>query len=184
MSASKRLWKLKWSNEYSRITQAFSYRLHGIESASVRAGSALASRRRRPSKRGASGTDRGLSLGQATYWLTAWSCWVECILIWLPSKSAICPVERVQPPPTWGHHHALGQGHLALQLERAWLFKVPHGEGSRGKRESSSEAWVWWAVLSCLPKKNEMMPPWRCFCACTQLQKIVSPQHVKLPKIN
>lgn len=40
---------------------------------------------------------QGLSLGQATYWPTAWSCWVECILIWLPSKNASCSVERVPP---------------------------------------------------------------------------------------
>lgn len=64
-----------------------------------------------------------------------------------------CPVGRAQPPLTRERHEALGQGHLALHLELAWLFKVHHGEVSRRKRESSSDAWVWWAVLSCLPKK-------------------------------
>lgn len=148
------MWKLKWNNEYSRNTQAFFYWLHGIWICPCENLISSSSKQEAPDQAWRFGCEQGLSLGQATCcWLAAWSWWVECIIIWLPSKNASCLVGRDQPPPTRERREALGQGHLAMHLELAWLFKVHHGEGSRRKGESSSDAWVWWAVLSCLPKK-------------------------------
>lgn len=175
MSTSKLLWKLKWNNDYSRNTQAFFYRLHGIWTSQCENLISSSPKQEAPEQAWRLGCWQRVSLGQVTYcWLTVWSCWVECMIIWLPSKNVSCLIGRAQPPLTWELHQARTQGHLALHLELAWLVNVHHGEGSRRKGESSSDAWVWRAVLSCLPK-NEMMPPWRYFCACTQLQKIVSP---------
>lgn len=76
-------------------------------------------------------------------------------------------------PLSCRHCQALRQGHWALQRELTCLSKV-HNKGSRRKKESSSYAWVWWVYCHVF-LKNEMMPPWRCFCACTPPQKIVCP---------
>lgn len=130
----------------------FSTNYMGLESTCARTWSAPAPSRRHPSLPGF-GYWKRVTLDQASCWLTSWSCRVECVIIWLPSKNASCPVGRALPPLTWEHHQALGQGHVALQLELAWSFEVPHGKRSRGRTESSSDAWVWRAVLSCLPKK-------------------------------
>lgn len=84
-------------------------------------------------------------------------CWMECIC-WLPSESANCPIGKMQHPTAWQIPSAWSRP-FGIALEPVWLSKVHHGAGSRTEREreeklaSSSYAWVWWAVLSCLPKK-------------------------------
>lgn len=123
-----------------------------------------------------------MSLGQAACWLTCPELPAGMCYYLLSQPKCQLSCWKGPTPTNVGHHQALGQSHLAWQWELAGLFSVHPGEGSRGT-ESSSDAWVWWAVLSCLPP-NEMMPPGRCFCACTQLQKTVSPQHVRLPKLS
>lgn len=76
-----------------------------------------------------------------------------------------------------------------------WLSNIHDSKGSWGQRERERgekrkrererlyDIWVWWAYYHVF-LNNEMIPPWRCFCACYPLQKIVFPQYVKSLKIN
>ena len=123
------------------------------------------------------------SLGQATYWLTCLEL-PAGMCYYLPSQpkcQVSCwkgptPADVGIPPSSWTKPFGIAVRACWVVPSSSWWRKLRN-------RESSSDAWVWRAVLSRLPP-NEMMPPGRCFCACTQLQKIVSPQYVKLLKIN
>lgn len=125
------------------------------------------------------------SLGQAT-------CWLPCLELpagmcyYSPSQPK-CQLSRWEalPPPTWDHHPALGQSHVAWQWELAGLFSVHPGEGSRETEREQKWHMSTTDGQSCHAfPQNEMMPPGTRFCACAQLQKTVSPQHVRLPKLN
>lgn len=131
----------------------FLYRLHEIWICQCENLTSSTPHRRRLSKPRALGADRGcLWARRPVDWLFGAAGW-NVLLFYFPAKMPVVLLERPNPHWQWEHHQARGQGHLALQLELAWLFRVHHGEGGRGKRESSSDAWVWWAVLLCLPKK-------------------------------
>lgn len=56
------------------------------------------------------------------------------------------PADMGTPPSPWTRP-------FGIAVRACLVFEVPRGEESRGKGGSSSDAWVWWAVLSCLPKK-------------------------------
>lgn len=96
-SASKLLWKPKWNNEYSRNKQALFYRLHRIwiclceNLTSFQAGGIPVSP--------ALGPGRGHLWARQPAWVTAWSCWVECIIICLPTKMPV--VLQEGPNPCW-----------------------------------------------------------------------------------
>lgn len=132
----------------------FLYRLHEIWICQCENLTSSTPHRRRLSKPRALGADGGVSLGQATCWLTVWSCWVECFIILLPSKNASCSLGKAQPPLTMGTPPSpwtrpfgiAARACLVVQCSSWWRRQ-------RKKRESSSDAWVWWAVLLCLPKK-------------------------------
>lgn len=159
-------------------THIFFYRLHGIgiclcelDELQPQAGCIPASP--------ALGAERGLlwvlkgGISGPGNPLTAWSCQVECS-IWLPNETASCPVGRAQPLLIWECHQSLGRGHMALKLELGWVFRVHHGEGSKGEN-SSSDAWVRWAVLSRLPKKWDDATI-KMFLCLYSTPEIVSPQ--------
>lgn len=112
----------------------FLYRLHEIWICQCENLTSSTPHRRRLSKPRALGADGGVSLGQATCWLTGAAGW-NVLLFYFPAKMPVVLLERPNPHWQWEHHQARGQGHLALQLELAWLFSVHHGEGGRGKRE-------------------------------------------------
>lgn len=123
----------------------------GFESASVRAWSAPAPRRRHPSKHGASGTDGvvtgpgnlltdclELLGGMYSYLTSQQKCQLSC---W----KGPTPADMGPPPHPWTRPFGIAVGAGLVVQSSSWPGKQ--------RKESSSEAWVWWAVLSCLPKK-------------------------------
>lgn len=152
----------------------------GFEPARVRTWSALAPSRRCPSQP-SFGAERGhlwarhpanecLELPGGMYCLTfQQKCQLSC-------RKGPSAADKGTPPRPWCRP-------LGIAV-RACLV-VPSSSWWRKQRKNRAVVMHEYDGQYChVFLKNEMMPPWRCFCACTQLQKIVSPQYVKLPKIN
>lgn len=102
----------------------FLYRLHEIWICQCENLTSFTPHRRRLSKPRALGADRGcLWARRPVDWLFGAAGW-NVLLFYFPAKMPVVLLERPNPHWQWEHHQARGQGHLALQLELAWLFRV------------------------------------------------------------
>lgn len=173
----KKQWILK------EHTSFFSIDYMRSESASVRTWSAPPPHRRSLSKPRALGADSGcLWARRPVDWLLG-AAGGNVLLFYFPAKMPVVLSER--PDPHW-------HGNTTKPVDKAiwhcseslpgcskFIMVKEAEEKERAVVMHEYDGQYYYVFL-----KNEMMPPWRCFCACTQLQKIVFPQYVKLPKIN